>query len=974
MCRFGSNAEPLLCHGHKCEFRATYVSDSLVLCSIPPMSQVTYKDSGKNIDVDDWFDIEVAVHDGQFTNNHIKFRYFENPEYQELNTPSGSANGGTYLVIGADFNWTDIGANQYDIIQEYDFVKCKFSDGKKDVITDGSLVNYPFHTKGEPNSIACVTPSWPGSGTVDVTFSINGRDYSGKRQFTFVSKLKETSIYPRCGPNKGNTRITLKGQGFQNPEELHLKWGNECRDVKASINPKDDVIEGYSATTPTSNTHGGFVYVEVGYNNEMLDVNGEEYIFYGDYTNDRLLYLYYEDPVIQYIFPHGGPNTGGTEVELSGAWYINYPSMGATPRAMFGNSVVDCSFYDTVRVYCIAPAKPGFIGRVPLELSFNGQDWTESGQMYTYYGNPYITRLFPKSGPTTGGTMAQVIGGNFTADALPEEFNCQFKAEGIPEKIIPAQFVSEQEVLCTTPGGWGVGNEATVELTFNGVDFTNYNKTFVFFQIDGAYPQSGPSIGSDKPITVHGSGFRYNENATLYINDRTLETIEASWYELKYPLPPASQGPWFLGSVLFETTVNGVDYTRFPNGFYYYPQPNITDIYPYYGPINGKEPIRIFGGPFYSDFVQANTTCIVGEYLGRAQVLDVETIDCYVEQVMTRPKNDTGLPVHVALNGQDYTDNPQLYKPYGILDISPKGGPIEGGTEVLVGGFGFTKDPKYKAWCRFGTDEDHMIVGGRVIDNENMICVSPVGFKIPDHAALPLDVPLEIGFRPIEFSSADTQTIPWTKSDNKFRWYKHPSILLIKPDWTYVDEQVRVDITSDAKFDDFFPATTGVMANGELDMMHAIVCKFGEFGTVPAKFVDKHGITTLSPDTGLSRDDLNEETVDLEIALNGQDFFVAGPFTFKGNGLGFWVILMWLGTIICIVIIIILIIVCCSYAWVKIQKETIVDINPYVEGRPHVFRDPTGVIRPEGSPSGIPGYESYGPGQENRYNPQLDFN
>jgi len=90
------------------------------------------------------------------------------------------------------------------------------------------------------------------------------------------------------------------------------------------------------------------------------------------------------------------------------------------------------------------------------------------------------------------------------------------------------------------------------------------------------------------------------------------------------------------------------------------------------------------------------------------------------------------------------------------LDISPKGGPIEGGTEVLVGGFGFTKDPKYKAWCRFGTDEDHMIVGGRVIDNENMICVSPVGFKIPDHAALPLDVPLEIGFRPIEFSSADT--------------------------------------------------------------------------------------------------------------------------------------------------------------------------------------------------------------------------
>jgi hypothetical protein len=83
---------------------------------------------------------------------------------------------------------------------------------------------------------------------------------------------------------------------------------------------------------------------------------------------------------------------------------------------------------------------------------------------------------------------------------------------------------------------------------------------------------------------------------------------------------------------------------------------------------------------------------------------------------MTRPRNETGLPVHIALNGQDYTDNNDLYKPYGLLEISPKGGPIEGGTEVLVVGFGFTTDSDYKARCRYGTDEIHLIVSGRVID------------------------------------------------------------------------------------------------------------------------------------------------------------------------------------------------------------------------------------------------------------------
>jgi hypothetical protein len=140
----------------------------------------------------------------------------------------------------------------------------------------------------------------------------------------------------------------------------------------------------------------------------------------------------------------------------------------------------------------------------------------------------------------------------------------------------------------------------------------------------------------------------------------------------------------------------------------------VTDIFPHYGPINGREPIRVFGGPFVADFEQANTTCVLGEYTGRAEVLDLENVDCYVTQAMERPKTDKGLPVRIALNGQDYTDPAPLYRPYGMLEISPKGGPIEGGTEVLVAGFGFTSDADYKAWCRFGTDEIHIIVSGKV--------------------------------------------------------------------------------------------------------------------------------------------------------------------------------------------------------------------------------------------------------------------
>jgi hypothetical protein len=214
----------------------------------------------------------------------------------------------------------------------------------------------------------------------------------------------------------------------------------ENRPVGTNFNPSNDTITAYSAPTPTNNTHGGFIYVEIGMNNEFEEITKKRYTFYGDYTNDKMLYLYYKEPVIKYIYPHGGPNTGGTEVEVAGAWYINYPSMGATPRAMFGDIMVDCRFYNTVRIFCTSPPRPGFVGRVPFEISFNGVDWTESGEQFTYYGVPYITSLHPKSGPSTGGTMLTVIGGNFTSEARPEEFNCRFKAEGIPEKTVPAGF------------------------------------------------------------------------------------------------------------------------------------------------------------------------------------------------------------------------------------------------------------------------------------------------------------------------------------------------------------------------------------------------------------------------------------------------------------------------------------------------------------------------------------------------------
>jgi len=79
-CRFGSEKNPLVCgEDGDCIFPAEYVDDTLVKCKSPPADSVTYKDSGEPIGKGP-VDVEIAVHDDEFTNNGIQFEYYNEPK------------------------------------------------------------------------------------------------------------------------------------------------------------------------------------------------------------------------------------------------------------------------------------------------------------------------------------------------------------------------------------------------------------------------------------------------------------------------------------------------------------------------------------------------------------------------------------------------------------------------------------------------------------------------------------------------------------------------------------------------------------------------------------------------------------------------------------------------------------------------------------------------------------------------------
>ena len=228
----------------------------------------------------------------------------------------------------------------------------------------------------------------------------------------------------------------------------------------------------------------------------------------------------------------------------------------------------------------------------------------------------------------------------------------------------------------------------------------------------------------------------------------------------------------------------------------------------------------------------------------------------------------------------------------------------------MAQGFGFDPPEGYKAYCRFGIKSDFIVVDASVVDSEHMICVSPADFPIPKTTELPLDVPLEIGF------AQEGMNVPWTNSDNKFRFYQNPTITSISPPGCDVEDEVEVLLVAKGK-SNFFQAITGVTTSGEQDQAHAMVCQFGNYGVTPATYVDPDTIKCMSPRTGLAAVDVGKIGMDIKLSLNSQDFYKAGEFYHYGSDDGWWILMIWLGCITCVITIFALLSCCCYRAFHK---------------------------------------------------------
>lgn len=131
----------------------------------------------------------------------------------------------------------------------------------------------------------------------------------------------------------------------------------------------------------------------------------------------------------------------------------------------------------------------------------NGVDWIETGASFNYYERPILDDINPRNGMAEGGTEINLKGQKFSKTKNKKLVRCRYRqvneqgfvdADGAPTKVVPAYFVNQETMKCATPSGWKGNDTTMVDLTFNGVDFTE-SYPFSFYQVYSSFPKSGPA-------------------------------------------------------------------------------------------------------------------------------------------------------------------------------------------------------------------------------------------------------------------------------------------------------------------------------------------------------------------------------------------------------------------------------------------------------------------------------------------------
>jgi hypothetical protein len=89
--------------------------------------------------------------------------------------------------------------------------------------------------------------------------------------------------------------------------------------------------------------------------------------------------------VVVKVEPTSGLISGGTPLQISGAWFDYKIEYGVIPYCKIGDKLIRGTFQSTVRIICNTPPSDNTYQQLPIKVSLNGVDFVDTDFTYNYY-------------------------------------------------------------------------------------------------------------------------------------------------------------------------------------------------------------------------------------------------------------------------------------------------------------------------------------------------------------------------------------------------------------------------------------------------------------------------------------------------------------------------------------------------------------------------------------------------------------
>ena len=581
---------------------------------------------------------------------------------------------------------------------------------------------------------AAPAPASVSSAAATVTLTLNGElgpqaVALGQHEYYYynASAVRIDSVLPSGGPSDGGTVVTLRGAGFSDLGGVYCRFGSDTLGAVQATLVSAGELTCVSPPSPHRDAAGaavgGRTMLAVTLNGDA-DAYSPSNVSFFEYLTSGL------DVQLSSVLPAAGPSAGGSLLNVSGQGFAALGSVlcrFGTDDQSSAASVVSSSL-----IQCRSPAisdplsSDGRVGvagqREWLHVSLNGQEYTSSLVSFLAYdaSRVHVSAVMPRGGPLAGGTDVLVLGGGF-ADYRA---HCRFGMGPLRRATV----LNSSALRCVTEAQ-EEASSATVEITLNGdiasrtadgVRFEFYNASAV--RIDSVLPLGGPSDGGTV-VTLRGAGFSDLGGVYCRFGSDTLGAVQATLVsagELTCVSPPSphrdAAGAAVGGRTMLAVTLNGDADAYSPSNVSFFEyltsglDVQLSSVLPAAGPSAGGSLLNVSGQGFAA---LGSVLCRFGtdDQSSAASVVSSSLIQCRSPAISDPLSSDGRVGVagqrewlHVSLNGQEYTSSLVSFLAYDasrvhVSAVMPRGGPLAGGTDVLVLGGGFAD---YRAHCRFG--------------------------------------------------------------------------------------------------------------------------------------------------------------------------------------------------------------------------------------------------------------------------------